>query len=47
MRVRLRFISYVVLTVVAFGTLGRPPRLVTLRPQDLPASVSVATPSVD
>ena len=43
MFVRLRLDSYVALTVIAFGTLGRAPRLVTLRAQDLPAAVSNAT----
>lgn len=43
MFVRFRFVSYVALTVIAFGTLGRAPRLVTLRAQDLPAAVSAAT----
>lgn len=45
MFVRFRFVSYVALTVLAFGTLGRAPRLVTLRAQDLPAAVSAATQS--
>jgi hypothetical protein len=44
---RFRLVSYVALTVIAFGTLGRPPRLVTLRAQDLPAAVSAATQSSD
>ena len=44
MRYRLRFMSYVAFTIVAFATLGRAPRLVTLRAQDLPASVSLMTP---
>jgi hypothetical protein len=43
MFVRFRLVSYVALTVIAFGTLGRAPRLVTLRAQDLPAAVSNAT----
>jgi hypothetical protein len=40
---RFRLVSYVALTVIAFGTLGRAARLVTLRAQDLPAAVSNAT----
>jgi hypothetical protein len=44
MRLRFRLLSYIALTVVAFGTLGRAPRLVTLRAQDLPAAVSSVTP---
>jgi hypothetical protein len=43
MFVGFRFVSYVTLTVIAFGTLGRAPRLVTLRAQDLPAAISAAT----
>jgi hypothetical protein len=39
---RFRLVSYVALTVIAFGTLGRAPRFVTLRAQDLPAAVSTA-----
>jgi hypothetical protein len=40
MRCRLRFLSYVGLTVLAFVMVGRPPRVPTLRAQDLPATVS-------
>ena len=40
---RFRLVSYVALTVIAFGTLGRAPRLLTLRAQDLPAAVSAAS----
>ena len=47
MRLSFRLCSYIALTVLAFGTLGRAPRLITLRAQDLPAAISAATPSVD
>ena len=43
MRYRLRFISFVAFTILAFGTVGRAPRVPTLRAQDLPATMSVVT----
>jgi len=47
MRPRFRLASYIVLTVLAFGTLGKAPRLVTLRAQDLPPVASAAGPARD
>jgi len=43
MTTRFRLFSYVALTIVAFGTLGRAPRLVALRAH-LPAAVSTTAP---
>jgi hypothetical protein len=47
MRLGFLLCSYIALTALAFGMLGRAPRLVTLRAQDLPAAISAATPSLE
>ena len=41
---RVRLVSYVALTVLAFATVGRAPRLLTARARDLPPTASTMTP---